>query len=150
MIEKTLGQDIENPVLRTRFLKDNCEAVESVGYMKPFKPEEIEKKKNRLADLSIELADIEAEKSAAVSMFKARMTPLKEERSEIVSDIKVKARYVTEQCYKFVDRDSRMVGFYNSEGKLISERPAMVDELQLNIPFDRSNEMSGTGTEDNL
>ncbi len=147
-MEKTLGQEIENPVQRARFLKDNCEAVELVGYMKPFKPDEIERKKDRLADVSIELADIEAEKSAAISQFKVRMAPLKDERAELVSDIKVKARYVTEQCYKFVDRDIRQVGFYNSEGKLISERPAMVDELQLNIPFERSSEMSGTGTEE--
>jgi hypothetical protein len=150
MIEKTLGQDILNPVQRTRFLKDNCEAVESVGYMKPFKPEEIERKKNRLADVSIELADIEAEKALAVSSFKVRMAPLKEERTELVSDIKVKARYVTEQCYKFVDRDTRRVGYYNNDGQLISERPAMMDELQLSIPFEHSGEMSGTGTEDNL
>ncbi len=150
MAEKTLGQDIVNPVQRARFLKDNCDSVESIGYMKPFKPEEIEKKKNRLADLSIELADIEAEKAVAVSSFKIRMAPLKEERAEIVGDIKVKARYVTETCYKFVDRDSREVYYYNNEGQLVQERPAMVDELQLNIPFERNNEMGGTGTEDNL
>lgn len=150
-MEQKLGQDIENPVLRERFLKDNCEKVESQGYMKAFKPEEIESRKTRLAELSIELSDIEDEKSSAVALFKSRMTPLKEERAEILSDIKHKARYVNEQCYKFVDRDERMVGWYNKEGELVASRSAMLDELQLNLfAGQQASPADATGTEDNI
>lgn len=151
-MEQHLGLDIGNPVLRERFLKDNSEKVESQGYMKPFKPEEIERKKNRLAELSIEIADIEDEKASVVSNFKARMTPLKTERAEILSDIKHKSRYVTEQCFKFVDKDERMVGWYNKEGELVASRPAMIDELQLNLftAQQQASEEDATGTGDNI
>ena len=50
------------------------------------------------------------------------------------------SRTVEEICYKFVDYDERMVGYYNGDGELVKERPARKNELQKTI----YREMNGT------
>ena len=34
-MERELGQEYKNPIQRESFLKDNCDACEQKGYMKP-------------------------------------------------------------------------------------------------------------------
>jgi hypothetical protein len=48
----------------------------------------------------------------------------------MVSNIKAKAEYVKEICFKFIDQYEKMVGYYNANGDLIESRPATADELQ--------------------
>lgn len=98
--------------------------------MKPYTPEELQGHKEKLANVSIEIAEIEAEKAQVDATFKGRLKPLRESRAIMVSNIKSKAEYVTEECYRFTDQESRMTGFYNKEGNLIECRPATADELQ--------------------
>ncbi len=38
-MEKELGQEYKNLIQREAFLKDNCDACEQKGYMKPYTPE---------------------------------------------------------------------------------------------------------------
>lgn len=56
-MDKTLGKDIANLVAREAFLKDNCDKVEEKGYMKPYSPEELQQRKEELANASIEIAE---------------------------------------------------------------------------------------------
>lgn len=142
-MEKTLGKDLP-PLQREAFLKDNCDKVEETTYMKRFTAEEIQAKKEKLSNVDIAINDIEEEKKDALAGFKAEMDPLKEERKEILKHIKEKAMLVSEKCFKMVDRDTRSVGIYNSEGDLVHERPALADELQGTI-FQISR---ATGTDD--
>lgn len=65
--------------------------------------------------------------------YKARLKPLKEARSQMVSNIKSKAEYVREICYKFTDQEAKQTGYYNADGDLIEERPATADEMQPTI-----------------
>ena len=48
-------------------------------------------------------------------------------------DLKSKGRTVHEKVYRFLDEGERMVGFYNSEGMLVSSRPARREELQKTV-----------------
>lgn len=132
-MERLLGQDIKNPVQREAFLKDNCDACEQKGYMRPFTPEELQGHKEKLANVSIEITEIEAEKKQAEAAFKGRLKPLKESRAIMVSNIKSKAEYVNEVCYRFTDQETRETGYYNKEGVLVECRPATADELQVTI-----------------
>jgi hypothetical protein len=43
------------------------------------------------------------------------------------------ATEVTEDVYKMVDQEAKMVGFYNRSGTLITSRPINPDEYQLSI-----------------
>ena len=132
-MERELGQDIKIPIQREAFLKDNCDACEQKGYMKPYTPEELQGHKEKLANVSIEIAEIEAEKKQVEADFKGRLKPLKESRAIMVSNIKSKAEYVNEVCYRFTDQETKETGYYNKEGILVECRPATADELQPNI-----------------
>jgi hypothetical protein len=132
-MEKSLGKEYADKVQRETFLKDNCERVESKGYMKPFTPEQLQGHKEELADLSIRIEQAEEEKKEAVKFFKEKLDPMTRQRSELVKSIRQKAEYVDELCYKFVDRENRQTGYYNAEGDLIELRPATADELQLTL-----------------
>ena len=132
-MERELGHDIKNPIQREAFLKDNCDACEQKGYMKPYTPEELQGHKEKLANVSIEIAEIEAEKKQVEADFKRRLKPLKKSRAIMVSNIKSKAEYVNEVCYRFTDQETKETGYYNKEGILVECRPATADELQPNI-----------------
>ncbi|GAE14627.1 hypothetical protein JCM6292_790 [Bacteroides pyogenes JCM 6292] len=132
-MERELGQEYKNLAQREAFLKDNCDACEQKGYMKPYTPEELQGHKEKLANVSIEIAEIEAEKKQVEADFKGRLKPLKESRSIMVSNIKSKAEYVNEICYRFTDQETKETGYYNKEGILVECRPATADELQPNI-----------------
>ena len=135
MLQRELGKEIslEN---RAGFLEDNCDAVEDVTYSRAFEPEELALRREQLTDASIRIADIEEEKKEAMDVFKERLKPLQEQKSEAIKAIRDKSQTVTEKCYKFLDEDTKMVGFYNKEGNLVSSRPAFQKELQRTIHMD--------------
>lgn len=114
-------------------MKDNCDGFEQKGYMKQYSKEELQGHKEKLANVSIEIAEIEAELKQVQADYKGRLKPLKESRSMMVSNIKSKAEYVREICYRFTDQETRETGFYNKEGKLVESRPATADELNPTI-----------------
>jgi hypothetical protein len=128
-METTLGKEYAI-AQREAFLKDNCDGVAEKGYMKRISPEEIQEKKEQLSEAAIQINDIEVEKKETAKEYKQRLGPLFTQRNELLKAIKEKATFIREQCYKFVDIDEKMVGFYNAEGDLIESRPATSDELQ--------------------
>jgi hypothetical protein len=129
MLQKTIGKEYSNKAQREAFLKDNCDRVEEKGYMKPYTPEELQGHKENLANLSIDIEEIEDEKKASVKHFNEQLKPLTDSRRELLKNIRQKAEYVHEICYKFVDREERQTAYYNREGDLIEMRPATADEL---------------------
>lgn len=131
-MDKALGQNMSADK-RVTFLKDNCERIESLGYMKQFTQGELAEFKDEVSELAIELNDIAEEKKEMMKEFKARMEPLQERQAELLKNIKTKAEFVKEDCFKFVDHDARQVGYYNAKGILVEERPARPDEAQLTI-----------------
>jgi dTDP-4-amino-4,6-dideoxygalactose transaminase len=141
-MDKTLGKEYENLVQREAYLKDNCEKVEEKGYMKPFTLEQLQGCKENLAELSIKIEELEDEKKASARHFKVCLDPLYEKRREMVANVRKKSEYVREVCYKFVDKNEHLAGYYNASGDLIESRPATADELQLTI----FPEMKKTGT----
>lgn len=132
MLDKELGK--EYPLeQREQFLSDNSDDVEKVSYSKAFSPEELAKQREDLTDAAIKLADIEEQKKEANAHFKELMKPLEQKKAVAIKNLKDKAMVVEEDCYKFFDEETKMVGFYNKEGDLVSSRPAFPDELQTTI-----------------
>ena len=81
----------------------------------------------------IAISAIEEELQAVKTEFKAKLKPLQEKKTQMVANIKAKAEYVTENCFKFVDREARMTGYYNADGDLVEARPSTANEMQLNM-----------------
>ena len=132
MLDRELGKDIALEE-RASFLEDNCDAVEEVTYSRAFEPEELALKREQLTDASIKIADIEEEKKEDMDGFKERLKPLQEQKADAIKALRDKSQTVTEKCYKFLDEETKMVGFYNKEGNLVSSRPAFQKELQKTI-----------------
>ena len=141
IMDKVLGQEY-NGKDRVSFLRDNCDAVEDLGYTKSLPNEEIEALKDRLVENNIQLRDVRADKKAANKEFNDQIKQLEESNDEVTGKLKAKSEFVTEPCFKFVDEDAREVGYYNNDGLLVYSRPARPEELNKNI-F----RMSRTGTE---
>lgn len=141
IMDKVLGQEY-NGKDRVSFLRDNCDAVEDLGYTKSLPNDEIEALKDRLVENNIQLRDVRSDKKAANKEFNDQIKQLEESNDEVTGKLKAKSEFVTEPCYKFVDEDAREVGYYNNEGLLVYSRPARPEELNKNI-F----RMSRTGTE---
>lgn len=140
-MDKVLGQEY-NGKDRVSFLRDNCDAVEDLGYTKSLPNDEIEALKDRLVENNIQLRDVRADKKAANKEFNDQIKQLEESNDEVTGKLKAKSEFVTEPCFKFVDEDAREVGYYNNDGLLVYSRPARPEELNKNI-F----RMSRTGTE---
>lgn len=132
-MQRELGKYLQDPQERKRFLSDNCDAVEQKGYMKRFTPEQLLKMKEELSELSININDVEIRKKESAKQYSDELKPLVEEKKDILKGLKNKSEHVTERCFKFIDENTREVGFYNEDGELIESRPAYADELQGNI-----------------
>ncbi|MBV5282198.1 MAG: hypothetical protein JZU53_07155 [Paludibacter sp.] len=132
-LDKALGQEIADLNERENYLRANADGIESLEYMKRFDPEKVTLLKNDLSDLSIIINDVEIDKKETAKAFSDQLKPLKKQKTELLKNIKEKAELVNERCYKFVDHDARMTGFYNSEGELVNARPMTPDEAQATI-----------------
>lgn len=111
-MDKVLGQEYEGKA-RIDFLRDNCDAVEDLGYTKQLPNEEIEALKDRLVENNIQLRDVRADKKAANKEFNDQIKQLEESNDEVTGKLKAKSEFVTEACFKFVDTETREVGYYN-------------------------------------
>lgn len=89
-MQRELGKDLIDPQERTRFLSDNCDAVEQKGYMKRFTPDQLLKMKEDLSELAININDIELQKKETVKEFSDTLKPLIEEKKEILKGLKNK------------------------------------------------------------
>lgn len=128
-MDKVLGQEYEGKA-RIDFLRDNCDAVEDLGYTKQLPNEEIESLKDRLVENNIQLRDVRADKKAANKEFNDQIKQLEESNDEVTGKLKAKSEFVTEACFKFVDTVTREVGYYNREGLLVYCRPGRPEEMQ--------------------
>lgn len=128
-MDKVLGQEYEGKA-RIDFLRDNCDAVEDLGYTKQLPNEEIEALKGRLVENNIQLRDVRADKKAANKEFNDQIKQLEESNDEVTGKLKAKSEFVTEACFKFVDTETREVGYYNREGLLVYCRPGRPEEMQ--------------------
>lgn len=128
-MDKVLGQEYEGKA-RIDFLRDNCDAVEDLGYTKQLPNEEIEALKDRLVENNIQLRDVRADKKAANKEFNDQIKQLEESNDEVTGKLKAKSEFVAEACFKFVDTETREVGYYNREGLLVYCRPGRPEEMQ--------------------
>ena len=132
-MDKFLFQEIPEEE-RWRVLQDNADSVEKIGYTHRFSPQELAQKKESLSEVSISINDIEIEKKESMNLFKERLKPLTDTKSELLDNIKRGSEYVeNEECVKIIYHDENMAGFFNSLGELVYSRPIMPQEMQKTI-----------------
>ena len=127
------SQEIKDPEERRQFLIDNADKVVEIDYHKSFDSDEMAKMKTEFAEKHIRIATLEEKIKDYKDEINQELKPLKEEVSAIRENLKSKGKLVHEKCYQFLDEEERMVCIYNSEGILVSSRPATRDEMQRTI-----------------
>lgn len=118
---------------RKNFLESNADAIESIGYMKPFDPEEIQQAKEILADESIAAAAINEQLAELKKEYAEKLKPINAEIARVLKCIKEGAEFVNEECYKIIDHEEGLTGYYNSFGDLVSCRAIRPEERQKTI-----------------
>ena len=143
MLDKELGKNY--PIdEREAFLRNVSDGTETMSYARQLTSEELAKERELLTDACIMIADINEAKKAAMQNFKDQAKEYEEQRLRAIKNLRMKAEIVEEECFKVFDEETKMVGFYNSEGTLVNSRPAFHNEFQKTIFADfRKN-----GTED--
>lgn len=106
--------------------------------------------KESLVDKNIQLRDVRADKRAADELYKEQdkayknqIKHLERESEEIAKTLKEKAEFVREDCFKFIDEETRTAGYYDNEGVLRYTRPIRPDERQGTLQM----QIRRTGTE---
>ena len=132
-MKRELGKDIPQGEQRRQFLADNADKVEKKEYMRHFTPEELLRKKEELSETCISINDIEEELKEIKAEYSEKLKPLIQAKKQALEDLKKKAELVEEDCYKFIDEETREVGYYNQNGDLIESRPAYSEEIQKTI-----------------
>lgn len=118
---------------RKQMLEDNCDKVESKTYIDRWTPNRVQQEKNNYIDLQSKIAKLTAELAQVQSEYKGEIKPLKEQSGIILNNIQQGGELVTKDCYKFVEEDEKMVGFYDAKGHLIDSRPATPEEMGGNL-----------------
>ncbi len=142
----------ETPVeQREQILRDSCDQILERSYTRKFDQAEINEKRADLANVSIQMQELEQELAEYRATIKWKIKPLSERYGKILEELKTGGELIKGDCYKFVDEDEKMVGIYSPEGYKLEERPMTQEERQRTIMsvirgVSRT-ELSATGTE---
>lgn len=141
MLDQMLGTDVPLEK-RAQYLRDNCDKVEPKKYNKHFSSQELSDKRLQLEIVSINISDLKQQKKDYDDAYKIEMKPLAEIHEKTIQELKERTIQVEENCYAFIDEETKQIGYYNGEGLLIYSRPLTVDELQRTVHM----EVRRTGT----
>lgn len=90
-MEKFIAQN-EPLSNRPQVLEDSCDAVEEIWYNHPFTEDELNEIKTKLADTSIDIAELEQEKADWMESYKSRLKRLIRPKQSILTRSSVNPR----------------------------------------------------------
>lgn len=132
MAETRLFPALEGDELRRR-LTDNADGIDEGPYTRRLTEEEIVLTKDRLAERTLDLFDLEEHKKEVVADFKEKIDPVKAEIGLHLRAIRTGVEERRGTLYKFVNHEAGMVDFYDDRGELISSRRVRPEERQATI-----------------
>ena len=118
---------------REEILRNSCDQILERSYTRKFDQEEINERRSELANVIIQIADLEQELAEVRADYKGKIKPLQERVSKLRDELKVGGDWIKGDCFKFVDEVEGKVGIYSPEGYLLEQRPMTQDERQRNV-----------------
>lgn len=141
----------ETPVeQREQILRDSCDQILERSYTRKFDQAEINEKRADLANVSIQMQELDQELAEYRATIKGKIKPLAERYGKILEELKTGGEWIKGDCYKFVDEDEKMVGIYSPEGYKLEERPMTQEERRrtiMSVIRAHRSELPATGTE---
>lgn len=98
-----------------------------------FTEDELNEIKTKLADTSIDIAELEQEKADWMESYKSRLKPLNTAKAKYLDQIKRKSEDIKDKCYKFLDHENKEANYYNGAGELVYFRRMQPQEMQKSI-----------------
>jgi hypothetical protein len=133
MLDKVFIGIPQDEEARKSYLEANCDAVENISYSHYLSPSELETVKERICELTDTINDAEEDKKAYLDQHRKETAHLTQLRKTLMEKWKCKMETVKGECYKVIDRDTKMVGYYDADGVLVNSRPATKEEAQRTI-----------------
>ena len=133
MLDKVFIGIPQDEEARKSYLEANCDAVENISYSHYLSPAELETVKESICELTDTINDAEEDKKAYLDQHRKETAHLTQLRKTLMEKWKCKMETVKGECYKVIDRDTKMVGCYDSDGVLVNSRPATKEEAQRTI-----------------
>lgn len=130
---------------RKQLLRDSAAKTELFTYPKPLDEKEVTHLKDEYTKNAITMAKHEERKKEFMEDFKAEVKPLRLAMGEQMTRIRSKVEEITEDVYLLPEHEEGMMGYYNSQGVLVYQRPLMPDEKQFSI-VDNSHRKTGTNS----
>lgn len=131
-MEQFILQD-RTPQERVQMLEKMAAKAEKITYIRHLTEAEIEGESKKLADAVTSRARVEEDKRENMKMFNTRIDELKTKAEMISETLLSGTKEETRKCYKFINLETREVGYYNEYGELVKIRPATDQDMQLDM-----------------
>jgi hypothetical protein len=115
---------------RLRLLMDNCDSRDETTYMKTLTAEELDIKRETLAENMITFYGLEEDFKKVKDEFKDKMDPIKDENREICQQVKTGKEEVKGILFHFADHEDSVMNTYDERGEFVSSRRLRPDEKQ--------------------
>lgn len=113
---------------RIRQLRDNADIQENGPYTRSLTQEELDLRRESLADNCIEKTRLEGELKAVKAEFKGKIEPLSVQNALICQEIKTKQAEFDGTTFGFADHENGMMNFYDDRGEWIGSRRLKPEE----------------------
>jgi hypothetical protein len=130
---KTMFKDIADPKERIGLLRDNCDSVEETRYTRTLSQDELDVKRESLADNCIEKNRLEEELKRIKSTYKDQIDPITEDNKILCQQIKTRQAEFVGHVFYFADHESGMMNSYDENGELIASRRLKPEEKQAKL-----------------
>jgi len=103
------------------------------NYSKILTDEELTQKKNELSEISIKIADLEAERKRLMDEYKSKLEQPKLELNVLIDTVKHKTEYVFGTNWLVDDQESKTMYFLDEKGIIVEKRPLFNKERQTKL-----------------
>lgn len=129
---------------REQILRDSCDQILERSYTRKFNYDQMDLKRTEIANVLIQINELEEELSQIREDYKGRIKPLQERLGMIRDEIKAGGEWVKTDCYRFTDPETGYTAIYSPEGYKLEERKMTPEERQRTV----FQTIRKTGTED--
>ena len=127
------GNNNQPKFIDPALLPDNAYGHETGYYVLRLSPDELAERKDRLVKLSVNIDSKETEEKDRKAAFKKEITPIRDEAKIVLGECKTGVKELHGTMYLMTDQENAIMEVYSQEGWLLSTRPLLQDERQLQI-----------------
>ncbi len=137
-MDQRLFEDVPSE-RRSEIIREMAIKTDTSIYSKPLNEDEIDFHYKELGNTVIRKDATEQELEEVKEEFKARLNPLSAKIKEHMKAIRTRSIEMEGEVFVIIDRESKMAGYYDIDGNLVSSRRALPEELgTMHVNFERA------------